>query len=360
MQSADQNLDDLLRRMAQSADRLNKANDWPREQLQWCAEHGVFRWFVPREFGGWDWTTKQVIEGYLRLSAACLTTTFAITQRASACQRIAASDNQELKSRLLPELATGESSTTLGISQLTTSRRHLHRPALMATRIDGGWRLDGCSPWVTGARFSDTIVIGAEIENGNQMLFAVSTKSHGLVCEKALPLMALSASQTGRVNFHDVEIADQSVIAGPAENVLSKDGNPTTGGLPTSALALGLSATAIDYLREQAVERRELRAPANALRTQFETIKTQLLARADGQDVVTNDDLRASANSLALRSTRSAIVAAKGEGFVDGHAAGRWCREALFFLVWSCPQGVLQTHLCELAGINDLRVAGRL
>ena len=31
--------------------------------------------------------------------------------------------------------------------------------------------------------------------------------------------------------------------------------------------------------------------------------------------------------------------------------AGRWCREALFFLVWSCPQSVLSANLCELAGI---------
>jgi hypothetical protein len=54
-----------------------------------------------------------------------------------------------------------------------------------------------------------------------------------------------------------------------------------------------------------------------------------------------------------LRSTQSALAAAKGAGYVAGHPAGRWCREALFFLVWSCPQPVLSAHLCELAGILD-------
>ena len=33
-------------------------------------------------------------------------------------------------------------------------------------------------------------------------------------------------------------------------------------------------------------------------------------------------------------------------------AAGRWCREALFFLVWSCPACVLSANLCELAGLE--------
>jgi hypothetical protein len=54
-----------------------------------------------------------------------------------------------------------------------------------------------------------------------------------------------------------------------------------------------------------------------------------------------------------LRSTQAALAAAKGAGYVVGHPAGRWCREALFFLVWSCPQPVLSANLCELAGILD-------
>ena len=68
---------------------------------------------------------------------------------------------------------------------------------------------------------------------------------------------------------------------------------------------------------------------------------------------LSNDELRGRANNLVLRSTQAALAAAKGAGFVSGHPAGRWCREALFFLVWSCPQPVVAAHLCELAGILD-------
>jgi hypothetical protein len=53
-----------------------------------------------------------------------------------------------------------------------------------------------------------------------------------------------------------------------------------------------------------------------------------------------------------LRATQAALAAAKGTGFVVGHPAGRWCREALFFLVWSCPRPVAAANLCELAGLE--------
>jgi hypothetical protein len=74
---------------------------------------------------------------------------------------------------------------------------------------------------------------------------------------------------------------------------------------------------------------------------------------AAGLPACTAEELRSRANSLVLRSSQAALTAAKGSGYVLGHPAGRWCREALFFLVWSCPQPVMAAALCELAGLSD-------
>ena len=76
------------------------------------------------------------------------------------------------------------------------------------------------------------------------------------------------------------------------------------------------------------------------------------MSLAAGIEACSADDLRARANSLVLRAAQSALAAAKGTGYVTGHPTGRWCREALFFLVWSCPQPVMATNLCELAGLG--------
>ncbi len=124
-------------------------------------------------WGGLEWSDSDIIRGYLKFSAACLTTTFIITQRSGACRRIVDSEHQGLKTRLLPGLNSGATFATVGISHLTTSRRHLAEPAMRAEETRDGFVLDGYSPWVTGAQFADVIVLGATLGDGQQILIAL-------------------------------------------------------------------------------------------------------------------------------------------------------------------------------------------
>jgi alkylation response protein AidB-like acyl-CoA dehydrogenase len=169
----DPQLDALCRRLAEMAGDLDRTGGWPAEQLRLCGEYGVYEWFLAPEWGGQGWSDADVIRGYLRLSAACLTTTFIITQRTGACRRIAAGDNLRLKETLLPELVRGESFATVGVSHLTTSRRHLGKPVLRAEAVEGGFRLDGFSPWVTGGMHAAMVVLGATLDDGREILAAL-------------------------------------------------------------------------------------------------------------------------------------------------------------------------------------------
>jgi alkylation response protein AidB-like acyl-CoA dehydrogenase len=168
-----------------------------------------------------------------------------------------------------------------------------------------------------------------------------------------LPLIGVSASATGPVYLDGVEVADEWRIAGPMPNVMTSGVGAGTGGIETSTLAIGLTQAAIDYLHGESKCRGDLRQPLDALRTEHQILRDDLLALARGNSSCTKESLRQRANSLALRATEAALAAAKGSGYVIGHPAGRWCREALFFLVWSCPQPVAAANLCELAGIES-------
>lgn len=348
----DPRLDELCRRLSAEADR--RCDDvWPGESLRLCGEYGVFRWFIPRAQGGLEFSEADVVRGYGKLAAACLTTAFVITQRTGACKQIAISENESARQRLLPGLLSGETFATVGISHLTTSRRHLGRPALRAQPVSGGWRLDGYSAWVTGAVHAQTLVLGAELVDGRQVLLAVPAASPGVLAQSPQQLVGLSGSCTGRVDCQDVLVADEWLLDGPVESVLSHRGGTRTGGLQTSTLALGLASRALAYLEDEATRRTELRSAADQIRADWNSLWGQVLAAADGRPGCTNEDLRARSNSLALRSTQAALAAAKGAGYAAGHPAGRWCREALFFLVWSCPQPVLAANLCELAGLSE-------
>jgi len=345
-------LDDLCAQLAALGSDLELSGAWPEEQLRLCGEAGVFRWFLGTEHGGLGWSDLDVVRGYLRLSSACLTTTFIITQRTGACRRIAASDNAALHEQLLPELLSGETFATVGVSHLTTSRRHLKTPVLRAEELADGFKLEGFSPWVTGGRHAQNVVIGATLEDGREILVALPMDLPGITCPEPPQLVGLYASHTGQVKLDEVLVPRECLLAGPVENVMTQGQGAATGGLQTSTLAVGLSQAAVDYLEDEGGRREDLVPPLAQLRTELASLKSDLLQAAAGEPVCSNEQLRTRANSLVLRTTQAALAAAKGSGYVVGHPAGRWCREALFFLVWSCPQPVMQANLCELAGIN--------
>jgi alkylation response protein AidB-like acyl-CoA dehydrogenase len=349
---------ELCGQLAERSADLDRTSEWPADQLRLCGEYGVYEWFLDPAWGGQGWEEEQVVRGYLALSAACLTTTFIITQRTGACRRIAGCDNQWLKERLLPGLANGKLFATVGISHLTTSRRHLARPVLTATATAGGFRLDGMSPWVTGGAAADVLVIAATlVEDGQptdrQLLVAVPRDRPGLRVADPLPLIGVSASSTGPVHLDGVDVSADWVIAGPRPDVMSSGIGAGTGGHETSTLAIGVAQAALDYLADESSRRPELREALMAFQRDHEKLRDDLLSIARGEGACSKESIRQRANSLVLRASQAALSAAKGSGYVVGHPAGRWCREALFFLVWSCPQPVANANLCELAGIDD-------
>lgn len=349
-------LEELCAELAKLANELDVSGEWPARQLQLCGEYGVFEWFLESEWGGQAWDDEAVVRGHLALSSACLTTTFILTQRTGACRRIASSQNPDAQELLLPDLVSGKLMATVGISHLTTSRRHLAKPVLSAERTAEGYVLNGFSPWVTGAAHSDYVVVGATMTEGEeatdeQILVALPTDLPGVSAAEPAQLVGVGASHTGELRMQDVIVDQRWVLAGPIENVLSVGSGAGAGGYQTSTLALGLAQSALKFLEDQSVKRSELGTPLEALQEEHHDVQNLLFDVVRGVPDCSSEQLRQRANSLALRSAQAALAAAKGTGYVTGHPAGRWCREALFFLVWSCPQPVLAANLCELAGI---------
>ncbi|MEM7785206.1 MAG: acyl-CoA dehydrogenase family protein [Planctomycetota bacterium] len=342
----------FLDQLCEQIRELPPSDNWPTEKITLLDSAGVYRWFVPTELGGLGWSSSDIVRGYLKLSSSCLTTTFILTQRVAALRRICSSPNAKTRDAILPNFMDGKSVATVGISHLTTSQQHLGEPALRAEMKQGGFEINGYSPWVTGAGQVDRIFMGAQLNDGRQILFLINTDVPGMTIKKGFDLMALSGSQTGPVHCDQIFVSNENVLFGPAKNVLAATGT-ATGSFQTSSLAIGLSRAALDFIKAETENRPDLEVNYQALASQYDDLENRLLTLASGVPICSNEELRSEANSFALRVTQSAMVAAKGSGFVNGHPVGQWCREAFFFLVWSCPQAVLQAHLCEFAGIES-------
>lgn len=340
--------------LARMAGELGRGVDWPERQLEQLAETGVLGWVIPKQFGGSEISPQELAAGYEQLAIACLTTTFILTQRNGACQRIAGSENGELKAELLPPLGRGDIFATVGISHLTTSRQHLRRSAVEVRQRGSDFVFNGTVPWVTGANHAEYIVTGGTCDDGKQVLAAIPTEQQGVVIHDPPRLLSLNASQTGAVQFDDVGITDRFLIAGPVEGVMQRGRGGGTGSLTTSALAVGTAERALRFLKMEAEQRPDLLEIYEPLESERAAISADISAATQGnvaghQPPPSADSIRRRANSLVLRAACAYLGAAKGAGFVSGHPAERAVREAMFFLVWSCPQPVVTAALREFA-----------
>jgi alkylation response protein AidB-like acyl-CoA dehydrogenase len=62
--------------------------------------------------------------------------------------------------------------------------------------------------------------------------------------------------------------------------------------------------------------------------------------------------IRGIVNDLAIRVTHAAVALYKGTALLSSHPAQRLAREAMFLLVWSCPNPVIDCTVDVLARRN--------
>jgi alkylation response protein AidB-like acyl-CoA dehydrogenase len=320
---------------------------WPEASWDVLRRAGVLGWVIAHEFGGQGSSPAQLLHGYEQLAGSCLTTCFILSQREAACRRISESGQAHLCRELLPPLARGETFATVGLSHLTTSRQHTG-PSLRVRETRSCLVLHGEIPWVTGAARAQHFVVGATLDDGRQVLLVLPADLSGVSVRPSLQLMALQGSITAEIKCEDVAVDRRWLLAGPAERVV-QIGRGGTGGLETSCLALGLADAAIGFLEGEAALRTDLLAGALSLRRQQgelrDTMHRLLAGALPAEETMT---LRARANTLVLGATQAALTASKGTGFLLRHPAQRWARQALFFLVWSCPWPAASAVLARL------------
>ncbi len=342
----------LVEKLAAADGPADAAGTWPEALWRLIQDGGATRWSLPRDFGGEACPRPLLVQRYAQLASCSLTAVFILSQHDAAVRRLDGAADRPTARDWLRAIAAGKAFATVGISQLTTSRR-LGSQALVATEVEPGtFQLDGAMPWVTAAERADVLVTGALLNDGRQMLIALPVDRPGLTVRPAFELAALQASCTTEVILDKVRVSAADLLAGPSADLSAQPGAVGTAGLETSALALGQARAALGALAGLAAERLELSDPVDVLCDTWQQTWTALAACARGErDSVTASQIRAQANALVLRSTQAYLTARKGSGFLRSEPAQRWARQALFFLVWSCPTPIAQAAIRDLAGL---------
>jgi len=343
-----QSLSEILPAIADRATGLDCSGDWPEQDLTDLGRVGAWRWFVPMRWGGEGIDPLELHLRYEAIASASLATALALSQRDSAVGLIDGAENWPMREQILPRMARGECFATIGIAQLTTSRQG-GAPALRAHPAEDGYRLEGIIPWCTGAAKAELVIAGAVLEDGQQILFALPTNLPGVRIRLPMPLVSLRSSWTTQIDCQGVDLPQRWVMRGPVAKALAGRSRGIV--ISQAFLAFGLCRGGLDLIGKHDSER--ARSLAARFGDQLETLRGETIelcrAGREADAAAAAPRLRGACNDLAVRITQSAVALYKGSALLSDHPAQRLAREAMFLLVWSCPDAVIDCTVNALA-----------
>src|SRR5512134_236403 len=120
--------------------------------------------------------------------------------------------SEKLKREFLPQIIRGEIEFAIGYSEPQAGSDAANMQ-LRATRVEGGWRLDGRKIWTTSAHFADWYWVGARTDTSHKhkgiTLFLVPMRHAGLTIH---PTWTIGDERTNEVFFDAVFVPDDYVV----------------------------------------------------------------------------------------------------------------------------------------------------
>ncbi|MDP6444822.1 MAG: acyl-CoA dehydrogenase family protein [Pirellulaceae bacterium] len=333
-----ESLTSQLRAVTEADDEQN----WPGEGVGVLSEAGCFKHIVPRQFGGEGAEPAAQLAAYEAIASESVTLALILTQHDAAAEVLGAAAAESVAAEILRKCVSGEELLTVGISQVTTSRRH-GRAAMRARRDGEGFVLDGVMPWVTSARRADHIVTAAVLDDGQQILACVPTDAQGVSILEPMRLLALQSSWTSEVRCEAVQAPRSWVLRGPMESVLAR--RAPVKGLTVSSVGIGMASA---LLREVSELAGQLAGADTLLREtmepRYQAARRKLLDAANSLHDPASESpavaIRAEVNAIVNRLAATLMTLAKGTGFLSTRPTQRLLRESAFFLVWSAAPPV--------------------
>lgn len=353
MRTAEQALDEavayLRTEVAPQAQAIDADPEALRVALAGLAARDLMAMKLPTEFGGPAMPEPlfRVFQEEVARTSGALA--FLQTQHQSAVSMIARGENAELAAEYLPKMGNGERYVGIGFSQL----RRGGPPIMRAEPIEGGYRLEGSVPWVTGWDFFPEFLIGAAMPDG-QAVFGVvplvDVPGEVRVSEP-MRLAAMGSANTVSVEFSGYFLPMERVAFRRAPGWIKN--NDQINIALQGHFALGCAQAGIDVVRAAAEKKGIcfLHDAADALTKELEACQRATAEAQQSVDEETTEarlEVRAWAIELAVRCAHAAVTASSGAANSVMHPAQRIYREALVYTVSAQTGAVMEATMRRL------------
>ncbi|AKU11680.1 acyl-CoA dehydrogenase [Azoarcus sp. CIB] len=272
-------------RIAPQAAALDEARAFPRALFRELAELGFFGMRYPESVGGTGLALTEFCLALTEVARGSMSLAGAVAmQSLMGTKFLQLLGNADIVERLFKPALRGDRIGAICMTE-PNAGSDLESIATTATRVDGGYVLNGQKTWITSAPVADFFTVFARAgEEKKLTIFLVEKEFKGLVVGREIHKMGVWALPTSEVAFNDCFVPDSHRLSkeeGDGEGHLRKTLAEIR--IITGAMALGVARAALDEAVRYAGERQQFGKPIN----RFQAIQLKLAEMATGLEAAT-------------------------------------------------------------------------
>jgi alkylation response protein AidB-like acyl-CoA dehydrogenase len=355
--------------------RINaREQRFDRELVGLMAQQGYLGAIVPREYGGagLDYVTYGLVVEEIGRGDSAMRTVISV-QTSLVCSSILAWGSEEQKRRYLPRLCSGEWLGCFGLTEPEAGSDAASQRT-RATRVDGGWRLNGAKMWISLGNEARVALIFAQtdpdLKHRGLACFLVDTSDPGYRPQAIHHKMGLHGSDTAAIALDDVFVPEDAVLGEVGQGFRIAMSALDSGRYSVAAGCVGICQGCVDESVRYATERRQFDRPIASFQL-VQAMLAEMKVRTDaarmlvwragfvrdaGRPCTTETSIaKLYATEAAVWCANEAIQVHGGAGYVDDHPVERWFRDVRVTTLYEGTSQIQKLIIGRaLTGINAL------
>jgi alkylation response protein AidB-like acyl-CoA dehydrogenase len=326
--------------LAPLAAAIDSGTVYPADLLRRLGDAGAWGSHIPKN-GAAD--LRCAIQSIAALGEVCGATAFMAWCQNTLVWYAANSDNPALVARFADEVATGKILGGTGLSNPMKSLFGIEKLKLRGHRVEGGYVVRGALPWVSnlGSDHLFGTIFESEDQPGEIVMFLADCSDSAVTLKPCKPFLAMDGTGTYGVQFRDLFVPDDLVLAKRAAPFVKKIRAGFI--LLQNGMGLGLIKDCIAIMNEVEgslghVNRYLPQQPADFEKLLSE-LESETMALARDPFNATDDywrrvvALRLHIGEASVAAAHAAMLHCGARGYVKSHRAQRRLREAYFVAI---------------------------
>jgi acyl-CoA dehydrogenase len=359
--------------------------EFPLFLLQKAFDAGLANTDIPKQYGGKGHGILDAILITEEISAACPGLATSIFDNSLGMQPIFLCANEALKTKILPEILTENKLVCFATSEPVMGS-DVAGIRCKAEKAGEDYILNGTKFWITNGGIADYISVFATIDPKTRheglCAFLVDKRWPGVKSGLPIPKLGQRASNTVGLEFTNVRIPKENVLAPPGKGFLLAMRTFSRTRPAIGALSVGAARSAMEYAIDYVKKRRAFGAPIASyqgiqfkIAEMYQKVETaRLLTWKAAWDADNTPDATISASVAKLYASEAALEVANealqvfgGYGYTSFFPAEKLLRDTRLFRIYEGTSEVqrmvladyaLKTYVPVMPALEDLPMMG--